>query len=128
MYAPGSRIKAADFAGTGGYVKRSGTSMAAPLVAGVAALYIETNRSASPADLYHFLKASAEWGKLKRLNDGDPNCLLHIGRIVSSQSQKLNKSEDHDWGRLDASWAQGRHSMLLSWVLVFWSPAIAEHT
>lgn len=100
LYAPGAQVAAAGYQSDDSYVLMSGTSMAAPHVAGVAALYLESRRSATPEALYHHLKASALWGQLENLRAGDPDRLLFIGPTDPSQSAKLNRTEGEfsDWG------------------------------
>eukprot|EP00429_Kryptoperidinium_foliaceum_P003950 CAMPEP_0176027146 /NCGR_PEP_ID=MMETSP0120_2-20121206/13309_1 /TAXON_ID=160619 /ORGANISM="Kryptoperidinium foliaceum, Strain CCMP 1326" /LENGTH=451 /DNA_ID=CAMNT_0017360351 /DNA_START=83 /DNA_END=1439 /DNA_ORIENTATION=- len=101
MYAPGQMIVAADFRADTAYTGMSGTSMAAPHAVGVAALYLESNKSVSPEELYHFLKASATWGALSELRPGDPNRLLRIGAIKPEQSEQIISSGEVD------SWDSG---------------------
>lgn len=93
LYAPGEWIEAADYKKDTDYTVKSGTSMAAPHVAGVAALFLQNSRSASPEALYHFLKASAKWGALTSLKPGDPNRLLYIGNVDPAKSENLTQSD-----------------------------------
>jgi len=55
----------------------SGTSMAAPHVAGVAALYLETNPNATPAGVSDAITASATPNVLANVGSGSPNLLLY---------------------------------------------------
>jgi serine protease AprX len=57
--APGVDIVAADFLASDGYVSSSGTSMASPHVAGVAALMLQANPALSPAAVKQILKDTA---------------------------------------------------------------------
>jgi len=64
LYAPGVSILSAvhtdDWSGDGSYTSSySGTSMASPHVAGVVALYLETNPAASPADVHAEILANS---------------------------------------------------------------------
>jgi subtilisin family serine protease len=74
LFAPGEAIRSA---GLGGSRIMSGTSMAAPHVAGVAALVLQKSPGASPATVANRIKASATTGKLTLSNaPGSPNRLL----------------------------------------------------
>ena len=71
VIAPGVRIYSTDKGGT--YSTKSGTSMAAPHVAGVAALVVAANTGISPATLEAHLKATGECPN-QAANDGDATC------------------------------------------------------
>jgi subtilisin family serine protease len=60
LVAPGENVLALDVAMTTGYSRVSGTSFAAPTVAGAAALLLEKNPTWTPADVKHALTWSAE--------------------------------------------------------------------
>ncbi len=55
IFAPGSSITAAWHTSNSNYRTISGTSMASPHVAGVAALFLQSNPSASSQEVYNFL-------------------------------------------------------------------------
>jgi subtilisin family serine protease len=65
ILAPGGAIPSLNFE-SAETLTISGTSMAAPLVAGVAALYLGENPLASPADVEDALVANAAEGKIQR--------------------------------------------------------------
>ncbi|RSD31301.1 S8 family peptidase [Vibrio pectenicida] len=62
VFAPGSSIKSAWY--DGGYKTISGTSMAAPHVAGVTALYLDENNSLSPSQVSALIANRASTGKI----------------------------------------------------------------
>jgi subtilisin family serine protease len=59
IFAPGASITAAWYTNDTAINTISGTSMASPHVAGVAALYLEANRSASPQSVYDAISANS---------------------------------------------------------------------
>ncbi|MDF5356535.1 S8 family serine peptidase, partial [Vibrio parahaemolyticus] len=74
VFAPGSQIKSAWY--DGGYKTISGTSMATPHVAGVAALYLQENRSLSPSQVEALIVSRATSGKVTDTR-GSVNKLLY---------------------------------------------------
>ena len=58
VYAPGAGIRSAWISGDGDFRRSSGTSMAAPLVTGCIALYLEKYPDATPEDCQKAVKAS----------------------------------------------------------------------
>ena len=75
IYAPGSNIKSAW--SNGGTNTISGTSMAAPHVAGVAALYLAENPNASVSQVTQAITDAATPGKVSDAKSGSPNLLLY---------------------------------------------------
>jgi subtilisin family serine protease len=77
IFAPGSGITSAWYQSDTQANTISGTSMASPHTAGVAALYLAGNTGASPATVTSALLDNASGGKLQgRLGRGSPNLLL----------------------------------------------------
>ncbi|MFD9012855.1 S8 family peptidase [Streptomyces sp. NPDC059552] len=74
LYAPGQDIISAR--NGGGSVSLNGTSMAAPHVAGVAALYKAAHPTASPTEVANSLKNEATPGVIQNLSDNGPDKLL----------------------------------------------------
>ncbi len=74
LFAPGSSITSAW--SNGGTNTISGTSMATPHVAGVAALYLQGNPAASPATVGNALVGNATSGKVSNAGRQSPNLLL----------------------------------------------------
>ncbi|WP_411082805.1 S8 family peptidase [Streptomyces sp. cmx-18-6] len=79
LYAPGADIVSARLGG--GTVSLNGTSMASPHVAGVAALYKETNPTATPAAVARWLTDTATPDALSGLGQGSPDLLLYTGGL-----------------------------------------------
>ena len=81
LFAPGVGITSAW--GTGDSVTNtiSGTSMATPHVAGVAALYLSTNPTATMSQVENALTSNATPNKVTGAGTGSPNLLLYSGFI-----------------------------------------------
>lgn len=76
LFAPGVGIESAWYTGDTHTGQLSGTSMAAPHAAGVAALYLQANPGATPADVASALVNGATAGVVTD-PAGSPNRLLH---------------------------------------------------
>nr|XP_054766637.1 aqualysin-1-like isoform X2 [Lytechinus pictus] len=81
LFAPGRYITAASWLGDDLYRTISGTSMATPHVAGVAAVHLGVNPNYSPADLRNVIMNSVARDKIDDPH-GAPNLLLQIPRRV----------------------------------------------
>ena len=79
LFAPGKSITSAWFTTKDSTNTISGTSMAAPHVAGAAALYLQRYPRASPKTVAYRIKRNATSGALSDTN-GSPNRLLFKGR------------------------------------------------
>ncbi|MFJ2938200.1 S8 family peptidase [Streptomyces sp. NPDC087219] len=79
LFAPGQDVVSAKLGG--GSVAMNGTSMAAPHVAGVAALYKAQYPTASPAEIGQWLDGNSTKGVLNNLSTGTPNKLLYTGGL-----------------------------------------------
>ena len=79
LYAPGVDITSAWSTGNTARNTISGTSMAAPHVAGVAALYLESNPGASPTAVQDALIARSTLGRISGEPAGTPDRLLFSG-------------------------------------------------
>ena len=77
IFAPGSAITSAWIRSTTDVNTISGTSMASPHVAGVAALYLQGNTTASPATVRNALVANGTTGLVTSAGRRSPNILLH---------------------------------------------------
>ena len=85
IFAPGSNITAASHTGDNSYTSKSGTSMASPLVAGIAAGYRGTYPSHNQYQVMAAVVNSASTGKLSSLKADSPNKLLYSNTQPSSR-------------------------------------------
>ncbi|WET81251.1 S8 family peptidase [Amycolatopsis sp. QT-25] len=79
LYAPGVDITSSWASGDDAENTISGTSMAAPHVAGAAALYLSAHPDATPAQVAEGLVAAAADGKIGNPTGGTANKLLQVG-------------------------------------------------
>jgi subtilisin family serine protease len=77
IYAPGVNITSAWNTADNVVNTISGTSMASPHVAGAVALYLESNRTATPDVISSALTANGTQNKLQYVYFGTPNVLLY---------------------------------------------------
>ncbi len=99
--APGTDILSADFLSNTGTRLSSGTSMASPHVAGVAAVYLATHPTTTPVQMQALLKQKATTGKIKNLA-GSPNVLLSA-KFVDDLAPKLAITEPAEGASVGAS-------------------------
>jgi len=76
LFGPGSSITSADWRNDTGSRTISGTSMATPHVAGVAALYLQARPTATPAEVRDAIVNGATPNKIPSPGAGSPNLLL----------------------------------------------------
>jgi subtilisin family serine protease len=77
IFAPGSGIKSAVASSNSATATMSGTSMASPHVAGVAALYLEEHPGASVGSVTDAILSSASTGVISDAGSGSPNRLVY---------------------------------------------------
>jgi subtilisin family serine protease len=82
IFAPGENIRSSFIGSNSSYANYSGTSMSAPYVVGVAALFLETNPTASPQQVYDFLLQTSTKNKVT-LSGSLNNHLLFSGLNTS---------------------------------------------
>jgi subtilisin family serine protease len=76
IYAPGTSITSAWHTSNSATNTISGTSMAAPHIAGLAALIFETNRTASPGAVANWITSNATTNRISGNGNGTPNRLI----------------------------------------------------
>ncbi|MFC5381303.1 S8 family peptidase [Aquipuribacter nitratireducens] len=81
IFAPGSSIRSAWWQSNTQTNTISGTSMAAPHVAGAAALFLQRNPGASPATVTSSIVGNSTTGVVSGAGTGSPNRLLYSGYI-----------------------------------------------
>jgi subtilisin family serine protease len=81
IFAPGVAITAGWIGSSTATNTISGTSMAAPHVAGVAGLYLEANPTATPAQVTSAITTNATLNKVVNPGAGSANRLLYMGFI-----------------------------------------------
>jgi subtilisin family serine protease len=81
IFAPGSSITSAWYQSNTQTNTISGTSMASPHVAGAAALYLQTNPTASPATVTGSIVGNSTTGLVTGAGTGSPNRLLYTGYL-----------------------------------------------
>ncbi|GGD79016.1 S8 family serine peptidase [Lacimicrobium alkaliphilum] len=86
IFAPGSSIQSTWIGGSNATNSISGTSMASPHVAGVAALYLDKNGSSSPASVAQALYTNAATGKISGTN-GSVNRLVNTEFLEGGGNQ-----------------------------------------
>jgi len=77
VFAPGSGITSAWYNSNTATRSISGTSMASPHVAGIAALYLQNNPSASPAAVANAIISTSTTGVVSNPGSGSPNRLVY---------------------------------------------------
>lgn len=82
IFAPGYDILSAYYFDDTTAAYMSGTSMASPHVAGVAALYLASNPTATPAQVATALSGLATTGKVSDPGTGSPNLMLYMGGLT----------------------------------------------
>ncbi len=78
VFAPGSSIVSTYYTSTTATATLSGTSMASPHVAGVAALYLQANPSATPADVRNAIVGGATQGVVTGSNSANNHLLYSL--------------------------------------------------
>ena len=106
--APGVSIKSAYYGSNNGYTLKSGTSMAAPCVAGCMALMLSKNPNTTPAELCHILEETAvplSTGKSNIYGCGRVDVLAAINALYAGplalDSYTINDESGNNNGQLN---------------------------
>ena len=105
--APGVNIKSASYDSNTGYITMSGTSMAAPCVAGCMALILSKNFETTPADMCRILEETAvslSTGKSNIYGYGRVDALaaINVLPMFSLESYTINDELGNNDGKLNA--------------------------
>ncbi len=77
LWAPGWQMYVASHTGPESFVTNAGTSFAGPMVAGMAALLLQSNPNYTPADVQGRLISLSTKDRLSNIGSGSPNRLLY---------------------------------------------------
>lgn len=108
VFAPGTSIKSAWHGSATATNTISGTSMASPHIAGLAAQVLHATPSATPQQVADAIKAAATIGKVASAGSGSPNSLIYT-RAVGSSAPAPVASKAVSVGALRASGSLMRH-------------------
>ncbi len=90
VFAPGVNIASAWYTSDTALAGLSGTSMSAPHVAGVAALYMEKVGNKTPQEVRDAIVAAATSGVVVDPGAGSPNLLLYSGFTLTAPAPEVN--------------------------------------
>jgi subtilisin family serine protease len=104
LYAPGDSITSAWNTSDNASAIKRGTSMAAPHVAGAAALYLEGHPLDSPARVASALSAAATQAQITQIGTGSPNLLVFTGDPATAQPSPIGGGGGGSTGCGNAWW------------------------
>ncbi|HEX8694940.1 MAG TPA: S8 family peptidase [Longimicrobium sp.] len=81
LFAPGTSITSAWYGSDTGTTVMTGTSMAAPHVAGIAAMYLEWIPGSLPVDVQYAIDQNATWNVVTNKGNNSPNRVVYSGFI-----------------------------------------------
>jgi subtilisin family serine protease len=90
LFAPGTNITSAWYGSDTQTNTISGTSMAAPHVAGIAAMYLEYNQGALPVDVQYAIDQNGTWDVVSNKGNNSPNRVVYSGFIPAPTNPNPN--------------------------------------
>lgn len=96
LFAPGDAILSAGHDDDADKSTKSGTSFAAPHVAGAAALILEKEPSLTPSQVSAKLVQHATKDAITDITDDSPNALLYVGSDLTTDTDVSDDSDDDD--------------------------------
>lgn len=114
LFAPGENILSASINSTSSFTYNSGTSMATPYAVGVAALFLETNPTASPQQVYDFLMETSTKNKIA-LSGSVNNHLLFSGLNDIDAGQTDPNQGDFELIGTSEKFRGGEYLVNLNW-------------
>jgi subtilisin family serine protease len=116
VFAPGSSVTSAWYTSTTAIATLSGTSMAAPHVAGIAAVSLAVNGAQSPSQLESSIAAAATANVVTQAGTGSPNLLAFVVTSGSPTDGPTIDATAPSQPAAPSATAQ-RRSIALSWTL-----------
>jgi subtilisin family serine protease len=110
VFAPGVNIKSLGRTSTTATAIMSGTSMASPHVAGLAALFLQTNPTAAPATVNAVIKNNAAAGVVVNPGAGSPNLLARKWNGALSGTGASSYEPDGTY------WSQAGNGYIRAWL------------
>jgi subtilisin family serine protease len=104
LFAPGNAIISAGISSDTAQATMSGTSMAAPHVGGVAALYLQRRRAATPAQVRAFIVNRSTPDVVTSAGAGSPNRLLYSTFDTKGDFNGDGVSDTAVWRPSDGTW------------------------
>jgi subtilisin family serine protease len=105
LFAPGVDIESAFYIGDNATKIWSGTSMATPHVAGLAALYRQAMPTATPAVIGDAIIGSATQGTIPNAGPSSPNRVAYLGTGIVGKLSDGFESGTSAWTVVDGTWA-----------------------